>query len=78
MNTVYLVTANCGDYYCGCGTGHVIGASFNRSMADDMLGRAVSEWGSLEIVGVALDDWHPGVLKVSPSGTKYYIDRCEW
>ena len=33
MTEVYLVRGNCGDYYCGCGGGHVLAVADTPSRA---------------------------------------------
>lgn len=36
---IYLVQRGCGDYYCGCGGGHVILATPNKDLASYVAGR---------------------------------------
>lgn len=36
MNEVWLVLGNCGDYYCGCGQGHVVGCCSTEERAARM------------------------------------------
>ena len=31
---IWLVRANCGDYYCGCGGGHVVGIATSKEDAE--------------------------------------------
>ena len=31
---LWLVRANCGDYYCGCGGGHVVGIATSLEIAE--------------------------------------------
>jgi hypothetical protein len=33
--TVWLVRAHCGDYYCGCGGGHLVGVYSTEALASD-------------------------------------------
>ncbi len=32
--TVWVVSGNCGDYYCGCGLGHLLGVAFTAEDAE--------------------------------------------
>lgn len=34
MSVVYIVRGDCGDYYCGCGGGHILGASLDKDCAE--------------------------------------------
>lgn len=37
---LYLVRAECGDYYCGCGGGHVCAVATSRADAETLLKEA--------------------------------------
>lgn len=34
--SVYVVSATCGDYYCGCGIGHLVGIALTRERAEEI------------------------------------------
>jgi hypothetical protein len=35
--SVYLVVSNCGDYYCGCGLGHLAAVAHTRDDAEALM-----------------------------------------
>lgn len=34
MSDVWIITAECGDYYCGCGVGHLLGIATTEAEAE--------------------------------------------
>jgi hypothetical protein len=60
---LWIVTAECGDYYCGCGVGHLLGlytspeeAEKERALfADDVTERGYRRWECTEVKEVACD-----------------------
>jgi hypothetical protein len=52
--TVFVVKANCWDYYCGCGLGHLLGIALTAEDAERL--RAEGAAASREFESVAVEE----------------------
>lgn len=54
---VWVVAAACGDYYCGCGLGHLLGITADEAKADAIMveAAAVRHWVDVEKEHVETD-----------------------
>lgn len=62
MPNIYLITASCGDFYCGCGIGHVLCATTHEPTAQEFMEKAKlardkygGTWKNINIVLVNAD-----------------------
>jgi hypothetical protein len=59
MDHVYLVVSDCGDYYCGCGLGHLAAVATSRAKAEALLEQAQRVEYSYGSSAESAKHWYP-------------------
>ncbi len=82
MSKVWVITGLCADYYCGCGEGHLIGATLNHDIVEGLVtavkgiahsygsDRWYSDYSDVHVTELELDLVYPRDLPGAISNTQ--------